>query len=269
MADSAREELEAYDRMTHAAYRIFAEWGGGRVTDTDGLMLASGPHPKAYIVNAAFRVEPGLVGAGVLDRARAHYGELGFEFVVNATAHADEDISTAAASAGWHRILTLPAMVLRRRLTIGAVPPGAALRSADKDRDRASFGAIAAACFADSPEESEAYRRLFDSPALLGGTGVSAFIVSLGGEDAAIAMSVAVDDAATVGWVGTLEPFRRRGLGDFVTRAATNAAFDLGARLVTLQASPQGEPVYAAMGYETISAETIWSPPAPSTRPIA
>jgi hypothetical protein len=48
-----------------------------------------------------------------------------------------------------------------------------------------------------------------------------------------------------------------------VTRAATNAAFGLGASLVTLQASRSGEPVYAAMGYKTISSETIWFPPAP------
>jgi GNAT superfamily N-acetyltransferase len=154
-------------------------------------------------------------------------------------------------------------MVLRRRLADAPQPLGFALRSADPDRDRASFGAIAAACFADSPEESEAYRLLFDSPRLLGGPGMSAFIASVDGEDAAIAMSIAVEGAATVGWVGTIERFRRRGLGDLVTRAATNAAFDVGARLVTLQASPLGEPVYAAMGYETISAETIWSPPAP------
>jgi ribosomal protein S18 acetylase RimI-like enzyme len=96
---------------------------------------------------------------------------------------------------------------------------------------------------------------------MLGGQGISSFIGSVDGEDAAIAWSVVVDDAATVGWVGTLPAFRRRGLGDLVTRAATNAAFDLGAGLVTLQASRSGEPVYAAMGYETISSVSIWLPP--------
>ena len=100
---------------------------------------------------------------------------------------------------------------------------------------------------------------------MLGGHGISSFIASIDGQDAAIAWSVVVDGAATVGWVGTLPPFRRRGLGELVTRAVTNAAFGLAASLVTLQASRSGEPVYAAMGYETISSETIWLPPSPVT----
>ena len=37
-----------------------------------------------------------------------------------------------------------------------------------------------------------------------------------------------------------------------MTAAAVNAGFDLGADLTSLQASPMGEPVYRAMGFETI-----------------
>jgi hypothetical protein len=39
-------------------------------------------------------------------------------------------------------------------------------------------------------------------------------------------------------------------LGEAVTRAVTNRAFDEGAAVVTLQASPMGEPIYRRMGYE-------------------
>jgi ribosomal protein S18 acetylase RimI-like enzyme len=261
MTDDAATEIAVYDRVTHAAYRILAERSGGSVSEEDGLLLAAGPHPKAYIVNSAFRVEPGLGGAEVLDRARAHYDAIAFGFAVNATAHADADVATAAADAGWRRLLTLPAMVIRRSVADRALPVGAALRPADPDRDRDSFGSIAATCFADDEEEATAYRLVLDRPAMLGGRGISAFIASIDGQDAAIASSVVVDDAATVGWVGTLPAFRRRGLGDLVTRAATNAAFGFGAGLVTLQASRSGEPVYAAMGYETISSVSIWLPP--------
>jgi GNAT superfamily N-acetyltransferase len=265
MTNDPASELAAYDQVTHAAYRVLAERSGGSVSEADGLLLAAGPHPKAYIVNSAFRVGPPLSGREVIDRARAHYDAMGFGFTVNATAHADVDVATAAADAGWRRILTLPAMVLRDPVAERAVPVGAALRPADPDRDRQSFGAIAATCFADDEEEAAAYRLVFDRPAMLGGQGISTFIASIDDQDAAIAWSVVVDGAATVGWVGTLPAFRRRGLGDLVTRAATNAAFGLGASLVTLQASPSGQPVYAAMGYETISSETILFPPAPAS----
>jgi GNAT superfamily N-acetyltransferase len=263
MTDAAAAEIAAYDRVTHGAYRILAERSGGGVSELDGLLLAAGPHPKAYIVNSAFRVEPRLSGGEVLDRARAHYDAMGYGFTVNTTAHADADVATSAADAGWRGILTLPAMVVRDPIAERTMPAGAALRPADLDRDRQSFGAIAATCFADDEDEAAAYRLVFDRPAMLGRQGISSFIASLDDQDAAIAWSVVVDGAATVGWVGTLPAFRRRGLGELVTRAATNAAFGLGAGLVTLQASPSGEPVYAAMGFETISSETIWIPPAP------
>jgi ribosomal protein S18 acetylase RimI-like enzyme len=64
-----------------------------------------------------------------------------------------------------------------------------------------------------------------------------------------------------VGWVGTLPSFRRRGLGEIVTRAVTNAAFDLGADIVVLEASPMGLPLYEKMGYETVAIDRVWVPP--------
>ena len=43
-----------------------------------------------------------------------------------------------------------------------------------------------------------------------------------------------------------------RGLGDVVTRAVTNEAFDRGASVVTLEASKFGESTYARMEYREI-----------------
>ena len=50
-------------------------------------------------------------------------------------------------------------------------------------------------------------------------------------------------------FVGTVEAARGLGIGELVTRAVTDRAFDLGAAAVTLQASPMGEAIYARMGY--------------------
>jgi len=61
--------------------------------------------------------------------------------------------------------------------------------------------------------------------------------------------------------VGTVPEYRRRGLGDAVSRAATNAGFELGARIVALEASPMGLPLYAKMRYETVAIDRIWLPP--------
>ena len=48
-----------------------------------------------------------------------------------------------------------------------------------------------------------------------------------------------------------------------MTAAATNAGFDLGAEFASLQASPMGEPIYRAMGYETIYDYRLLLSPAP------
>jgi ribosomal protein S18 acetylase RimI-like enzyme len=66
------------------------------------------------------------------------------------------------------------------------------------------------------------------------------------------AVSFGGGDIAYVGWVACTDAARGRGLGDTVTRAATNAAFARGATLVTLEASHFGEHTYARMGYREL-----------------
>lgn len=61
--------------------------------------------------------------------------------------------------------------------------------------------------------------------------------------------------------VGTLPAFRRRGLGELVSRAATNAAFEQGADIVALEASSMARPLYSKLGCETVGIDQIWLPP--------
>ena len=65
-------------------------------------------------------------------------------------------------------------------------------------------------------------------------------------------MTFESDGVASVQWVGTVSSARGSGLATLVTTHVTNAAFERGASSCTLQASPMGEPVYRALGYETI-----------------
>ena len=64
-----------------------------------------------------------------------------------------------------------------------------------------------------------------------------------------------------VGWVGTLPASRRRGLGELVSRAATNAAFEQGADIAALEASSMALPLHSKLGYETVGIDRIWLPP--------
>ena len=77
-------------------------------------------------------------------------------------------------------------------------------------------------------------------------------------------MTIVNHGVAGIYWVGSLAEARGRGVGRAITAAATNAGFDLGAEFASLQASPMGEPVYRAMGYETIYDYRLLLSPAPA-----
>ncbi len=72
-------------------------------------------------------------------------------------------------------------------------------------------------------------------------------------EPAAAAIAILSDGIAGLCWVVTVPEARGKGLGEACTRLAGNRAFELGARCVTPQASPQGEPIYLRMGYREIT----------------
>jgi GNAT superfamily N-acetyltransferase len=82
-------------------------------------------------------------------------------------------------------------------------------------------------------------------------------VAHLDGRPAATAMVLCSHGVAGVYWVGTTPDARRRGLAELVTRTVGNFGLDAGMRVAALQASQMGHPVYARMGYETVS-HTRW-----------
>ena len=78
-------------------------------------------------------------------------------------------------------------------------------------------------------------------------------------------MTIVSHGVAGIYWVGSLERARGMGIGRAVTAAATNAGFDLGADVASLQASPMGGPIYTAMGFETVYDYRLLLSPAPGS----
>ncbi len=78
-------------------------------------------------------------------------------------------------------------------------------------------------------------------------------------------MTIVSHGVAGIYWVGSLERARGKGLGEATTAAATNAGFELGADLASLQASPMGKPIYERMGYETLFDYRLYMSAPPST----
>lgn len=252
--------LAAYDALNPVAFGQLATRAGGTVVERDGVLLARGPEPAGLILNGAFRIDARTPPPRVLDVARQHF-QHDYGFTLWVPVHRDPDLDEAATAAGWKKVVELPIMVTGAPLEGPPAGPGVVVRDVATDRDAGAFAEIAGTTLGDEEEERAAYHRALRSPDLYR-HGCRAVIASVDGEDAAVAWSFVHERTAIVGWVGTLDRFRRRGLGELVTRVVTNWAFGEGATLVTLQASPMGRPVYARMGYEAISSERLFVPPA-------
>jgi ribosomal protein S18 acetylase RimI-like enzyme len=253
--------LARIGRVTVAAWGQYASRAGGRSIVDRGLTYIVGSHPTPTIINTVFRTDPGVAPADLFARSRGFYAGLGHGFGLVTSDHSDADVDDAAATAGWTLAITLPAMVCRSPRSGEPPLAGVSVRHADPTADIDSFRAVVREGFAFDDDEIAAVDNVFATSAALDAATTVGVLASVGGRDVAVAMVDVIDGMGYVGWVGTLPAFRRRGLGELVTRAATNAAFDLGADIVALEASPMGLPLYEKMGFEIVATDRVWLPP--------
>jgi predicted acetyltransferase len=59
-------------------------------------------------------------------------------------------------------------------------------------------------------------------------------------------------DVAGVYSIGVVEEFRRRGIGDAMSRAVLRAGHEAGCQVGVLQLSEMGYPLYEQLGFETV-----------------
>ncbi len=92
---------------------------------------------------------------------------------------------------------------------------------------------------------------MFSKPEAMLGKDVIGYIAYRGETPLATAIVLTTGECAGLYWIGTRPDAQRLGLAALLTVHSTNAAFCAGAKVVTLQASKFGEPVYRRLGYET------------------
>ncbi len=232
--------------------RHSALWGrNGAVQEHGGVLLFASDTDFPVSMNGAFRTDEQTDAATVLAEANAFFGPRRRGYSVWIRDGRDEDLVAAASAAGLVEVLRTPEMVCLGRLPERPLPDGVDIRRVTNAADVRAFAAIndaAYAVYGMPPVLNTA----FSAPARLLSPHVVAVIAYVAGEPAAAAMTLASHGIAGVYWVGALDQYRGRGLGEAVTRAVTNAGFDLGARVNTLQASPMGAPIYLRMGYQSV-----------------
>jgi hypothetical protein len=217
-----------------------------------GWLLGAGSAAHPVISNAAFRRDDRVDGADLIVRAREFFAARGRGFSVWARAGQaeDRDLIAAAEAAGLQRVYAMPEMVLEQRLDPHELPAGTDLRRLEEPAQAIDFWRVATAAYASNGFPPEVFAGYTNHAGLVA-QNVAAFIVYLDGEPASIAMTMVSNGVAGVYFVGSLDEARGRGLGRAATIAATNAGFDLGGEIASLQASPMGKPIYQDLCYAT------------------
>jgi GNAT superfamily N-acetyltransferase len=145
----------------------------------------------------------------------------------------------------------MPEMLLHDRVEEAALPEDAEIRLLRTAEEAADYWRIAATAYQSIGFPPEAFG-FYEGLERLDRSEAAAFLAYLDGVPVSIGMTIVTHGVAGIFWVGSLTEARNKGLGRAITAAATNAGFDLGADVASLQASPMGEPIYLAMGFETV-----------------
>ena len=191
--------------------------------------------------------------AEFLARARAFYfgRKKGFSLLLRG--HRDQDIIQYCKDQKLFMVGEQPGMVLDGKAKGGQAPAGAELCRVNSAEKLEDFKSVAAESFVDLAfprEVSESYfthaERVLSPFSILA-------TVYFGGQPACCAMAILSHGIAGVYWVGTTKNARGKGLAKYCVQEVSNAAIDMGARKVVLQASKFGSPVYPKIGYREFS----------------
>lgn len=244
--------------------REFARWQkGGEMTERDGVLLISGTTRFPVVSNAALRLDPRLPPQFLLDTALGYFRERRRGFTIWVRPEVDDDVVPAAFAAGFLEISSSPWMVLDAPIPPAPLPEGLEIREARSEReilDARDINREAYLSIQMPPAEVDA---VYGRPHRALNSAVRTFVGYQEGRPVATAMLLFTHAIAGVYWVGTVDAARGRGCAAALTRHASNAGFDSGARAVALQASVMGEPIYTRLGYRTIGRQKWLLSPKP------
>ncbi|HEY1831991.1 MAG TPA: GNAT family N-acetyltransferase [Acidimicrobiales bacterium] len=248
-ADLGHRNLIAYSK-------VLTGWcDGGGLLEREGVLAYAGGSWVPVVCNGVFRTDDGVAPEVVLDLAEEFFTERRRGYSLKLRDSGPEDDLMVACEARGLAAFGEPApeMVCRAPLPVPALPEGVELRpvvNIEGVRDFCLVNGIAYGTYGMPAEVTDA---MFSRPeAVLADPDTAIVVAYRGGEALATAMVFCSDGVASLQWVGTLPDARGLGLGQAVTVWTTNEAFRRGASVCTLQASTMGEPLYRALGYESL-----------------
>lgn len=231
---------------------------GGTVQEEEGFLLYATASSFPVILNGAFRTDDKSDPDLLIGRATKFFTGKDRGFTIWIHEEIDEDLAQSARRQGFAELMRQPEMVCTQRLPVQSLPDDVEIRRVKATDDLAHFAEISASAFSVYGMPPEVVYKTFSKAEGMLLPHVVAVIAYVQGNPAAAALTFVHGETAGLYWVGTIEAYRKRGLGKAVVREVTNAGFALGARISTLQATVMGEPIYKKLGYETVFYHRIY-----------
>jgi ribosomal protein S18 acetylase RimI-like enzyme len=217
-----------------------------------GIALLAGPNAFPVMFrNCVARIDSGVRPGALMERARDFFAARRRGFAVMVRMARDADLDAALREASLPLMGDSACMLVESPLAEPSLPQGirvARFTDARQIRDAVRVNADAYQTIKLPAAETHAF---FGRPEALLSPSIVGFIAYRGEIPVSTALTILSDEGAGIYWVGTASSAQRQGLGDAMTRLATNAGFAAGASVVTLQASVFGEPLYARLGFRT------------------
>jgi GNAT superfamily N-acetyltransferase len=220
---------------------------GGAVDRRGGELLFAGAQ-EFPMLNGAMREGTGDAGAFVA-RACEFFADRGRGWT--AYVHpADAAFEAAVEEAGLSLLIDYPEMACSDPPPDADPPSGIELRTVGDRASARDYWSVCERSYGSLGFPAGVFDAFPDNLLLL--DEVDAWLAYVHGQPAAAAMLVSRGRVGMVCWVATVDEHRGRGLAALCTVRATNAAFERGAELASLQASPMGESLYRRLGYEEL-----------------
>lgn len=246
----------ALERLVHLDLAEFgrqtARWSGdrGEIHESGGVLRIASGTRFPVICNGALRLDRRADAATLVDDAVGWFDARGRGFSVW-TQPGDDDLVAVLTERGFHGTPPgAPEMVCDA--PIDPPSPDADLRWVRDEQGVHDFIAVNSDAYSTYGMPREILREIVVDLGAFLAPHLHHVVAYVEGEPAAAALVQLTHGIAGVYWVGTTEAARGRGLGEAVTRAVTNRAFERGARAVSLQASAMGEPIYRRIGYREL-----------------
>lgn len=233
------------------SFRMHGRWQEpAEVCEQDGVLMVAGSTSRPGLYrNCAMRLDSSVSAGRAFERAMKFFGSRERGFALLTRKRLDEDMDSLLADAGIFPRGSSPCMIINRELEAAPLPKGVytvPIEGESQLRDSVQVNMDAYPRLGVSAADVASFfvngdRVLKDN--------VSGVVAYKDGVPLATALTYVTGSSAGVYWVGTLTAAERQGLAGACTRLAVNAGFERGARVVTLQASPFGLPLYQRLGF--------------------